>query len=163
MIHWIEVFDRKLAHLIRWLALIMVIVMFSVVVLRYGFNLGWIAMQESVFYMNAFMVMLGLSYTYQVNDHVRVDIFYNSYNPKKRAWVDIVTVFFFLWPFMGFTFYASWDYVVESIQLREASPDAGGIPGVYWLKSLILVMPLLMSLQGLVVVAKAWSIIRGKA
>ena len=63
---------------IRWLTLFMVLLTFAIVVLRYGFNIGWIAMQESVLYLHGLVFMLGAAYTLKADGHVRVDIFYQK-------------------------------------------------------------------------------------
>lgn len=134
---------------VSWLTLLMVIVTFLVVVLRYLFNIGWIAMQESVLYMHSAVFLLGAAYTLKHQGHVRVDIFYQKMSVQGRAWVDLLGVLLLLLPTFAFIFWISWDYVASSWSLREASREAGGIPFVYGLKTLILVMAGLMLLQGI--------------
>ncbi len=131
-----------------WLTLVMVLVTFAVVVLRYLFNVGFIAMQESVTYMHAVVFMLGAAYTLRNGGHVRVDIFYRAMAPRRRAWVDLLGTLLFLLPMFGFILWLSWGYVAASWRVMEGSPEAGGLPLVFLLKSLILVMPALMILQG---------------
>ena len=133
---------------ISWLTLIMVVVTFLVVVLRYLFDIGWIAMQESVTYMHAMVFLIGASYTLKHNGHVRVDIFYSKMTPQRQALVDLLGSLFLLLPVCAFIFWASWEYVVNSWSFMEGSPETGGLPGVYLLKSLLLLMPTLLMLQG---------------
>ena len=133
---------------ISWLTLIMVIITFMVVVLRYLFDIGWIAMQESVTYMHAMVFLVGASYTLKHNGHVRVDIFYRKMTPQGQARVDILGSLFLLLPVCAFIFWASWEYVLSSWSFKESSPETGGLPGVYLLKSLLLAMPTLLVLQG---------------
>jgi TRAP-type mannitol/chloroaromatic compound transport system permease small subunit len=141
--HWI---GRSLA----WVALAMVLVTFLVVVLRYVFDYGSIAMQESVTYMHALLFMLAAAYTLQQDSQVRVDIFYQRFSPRGRAWVDLLGTLVLLLPVCVFIFASSWGYVTESWSIEEASREAGGIPYVYLLKTLMVIMPSLMLLQGLV-------------
>lgn len=136
---------------VSWLALAMVLVTVLVVVLRYGFDLGWISMQESVTYMHATLFMCGAAYTLSRDGHVRVDIFYRKMSRRGRAWVDLVGTLVLLMPVMGFIAYSAWSYVFESWSLLEGSPEAGGIHGVWLLKTLMLLLALLMLLQGLAV------------
>ncbi|NQZ11398.1 MAG: TRAP transporter small permease subunit [Algicola sp.] len=145
----IDAFINSLGQLISWFTLLMVFVMTLVVVLRYGFNIGWIAMQESVVYMHAFLFMLGAAYTLNKDEHVRVDIFYQRFSAKNKAWVDLIGTVFILFPVCGFIFYYSFGYVMSSWRLLETSAEAGGIPAVFVLKTLLLVMPTLMVLQGI--------------
>jgi TRAP-type mannitol/chloroaromatic compound transport system permease small subunit len=133
---------------VSWLVLAMVLVTFAVVVLRYVFDMGWIALQESISYFHSIVFLLGASYTLRHNGHVRVDIFYDRLGEKAKAWVDLIGHLFILMPVMGFVLWVSWPYVLESWRVTEGSREAGGLPGVYLLKSLILIMAILLILQG---------------
>ncbi|MEY6431324.1 TRAP transporter small permease subunit [Thioalkalicoccus limnaeus] len=144
-----------------WLALLMVAVTFLVVVLRYLFDLGWIAMQESVTYMHAMLFMLGIGYALRHEGHVRVDVFYYRMGPRARAWVDLGGTLVLLFPVCLFIAWIGWDYVASSWSVREGSREAGGLPGVYLLKTLILVMPGLVMIQGLVLVLRNTLVLLG--
>jgi TRAP-type mannitol/chloroaromatic compound transport system permease small subunit len=133
---------------ISWLTLLMVIITFLVVVLRYVFSSGWIAMQESIIYMHSIVFMLGVAFTLKQNGHVRVDIFYERMGPRSRAWVDLLGAIFLLMPFCLFIILISWNYVSLSWSLLEGSRDAGGLPAVFLLKTTIPVMAMLLMLQG---------------
>jgi TRAP-type mannitol/chloroaromatic compound transport system permease small subunit len=135
---------------IAWLALAMVLITFLVVVMRYGFDSGSIALQESVTYMHAMLFMLGAAYTLRQNGHVRVDIFYQRFSRRGRAWVDLLGTLVLLIPVCLFILSSSFDYVADAWSVKEGSREAGGLPYVYWLKSVILLMPLLLLLQGLI-------------
>lgn len=148
---------------IAWLTLLMVLNTFLVVVLRYVFDMGWIAMQETTLYLHALVFMLGAAATLKDDDHVRVDIIYRKMGPRQRAWVDLLGTLLLLMPVCLFIFGISLDYVITSWQLQEASPDAGGLAFVYLLKTALLLMPLLLIIQGsamalrcLVVILPGW-------
>jgi TRAP-type mannitol/chloroaromatic compound transport system permease small subunit len=151
---------EKTGQLIAWATLLMVLITFSIVLLRYGFDSGWIAMQESVTYLHALVFMLGAAYTLKHNGHVRVDIFYHKFGPRGRAWVDLLGSLLLLMPVCIFIFWASWEYVADAWTVKEGSPEAGGLPGVYLLKSLLLLMPALLLLQGLAQFLNALEILR---
>ncbi len=145
----IENITRLSGIVISWLTLLMVITTFLVVVLRYVFDYGLIAMQESIIYMHAIIFLVGAAYTLQQNAHVRVDIIYQKFSEKNRAWVDLFGTLFLLAPTMLFIFIISWRYVGDSWAVLETSREAGGLPGVFLLKSVILIMAALMLLQGI--------------
>ena len=147
---------------VAWLTLLMVIITFSVVILRYGFDMGSIAMQESIIYLHAFNFMLGAAYTLKHDAHVRVDIFYQKMGPQARAWVDLLGTLLLLLPVCGFIFWSSWDYVADAWAVRESSGDAGGLPLVYLLKTILLLMPSLLILQGVVIILTSILILQGK-
>jgi len=148
-LQWIDSLNEFLCKMVSWFTLTMVLLTFLIVVLRYGFNLGWIAMQESVMYLHGMVFLLGAAHTLRVNEHVRVDIFYRRFSPKKQAKVDIFGSLFLLMPVNIFIFMVSFDYVMRAWRVMEASQEAGGIPGVFLLKSLILLFSFTMLLQGI--------------
>lgn len=135
---------------VSWLTLLMVLVTFVVVVLRYAFDTGSIALQESITWLHAMVFMIGAAWAMREGAHVRVDIFYTRFSDRGRAWVDLFGTLFLLLPVMVFIGWISWQYISESWGVLEGSREAGGLPGVFLLKSLILVMAALLILQGLV-------------
>lgn len=140
---------RWIGQAAAWLSLLMVLVTFLVVVLRYAFDQGSIALQESVTYMHASLFMLAIAYTLGRDGHVRVDILYQRLSRRGRAWVDLTGTLLLLVPVCLLILWLGWDYVLPSWRLREGSREAGGLAGVFLLKSLILVMPTLLLVQGL--------------
>ncbi len=133
---------------VAWLTLPMVLVTCTIVLLRYVFHLGWIGLQESVSYLHACVFLIGAAYTLRHEGHVRVDIFYQRFSERGRAWVDLCGALLLLGPVCVFIAWESWDYVVAAWRVREGSPDAGGLPLVYLLKSLIPALAVLLLLQG---------------
>ncbi|HET6564194.1 MAG TPA: TRAP transporter small permease subunit [Xanthomonadales bacterium] len=145
---WLSRIIAFIGGSVAWLTLVMVLVTFFVVVCRYAFNLGWIWLQESIVYLHACVFMLAAAWTLQRDEHVRVDIFYRGKSPRHQAWVNLLGTLFFLLPFCIFLLVISWNYVATSWAIQEGSREASGLPWVYVLKSLILVMPALLVLQG---------------
>ena len=144
-------FSASLGRATSWLTLLMVLVTFAVVVMRYVFDLGFIWLQESVVWMHACVFMVGAAYTLQQEEHVRVDIFYRAMTQKRRAWVDLTGVIVFLLPLCAFLCWAAFDFVLVSWRLHEASRESGGLPYplISLLKSILIVMPITLGLQGL--------------
>lgn len=147
-----------------WLTLFMVIVTFVVVVMRYVFDAGLIWMQESVVWMHATVFMLGAAYTLRDEEHVRVDVFYRSMSARHRAWVDLIGVVIFLFPLCLFLAWNSFDFVTQSWSLREVSRESGGLPYPFvpMLKSVLLLMPLAVGLQGLSLFLKSLKTLRNR-
>ena len=144
-------FSALLGRASSWLTLLMVLVTFAVVVMRYVFDVGFIWLQESVVWMHACVFMMGAAYTLQLEGHVRVDIFYRDMSEARRAWVDLLGVIVFLLPVCAFLGWAAFDFVAVSWKLHEASREPGGLPYplIPLLKSILLIMPVTLGLQGL--------------
>lgn len=140
-------FIRGTGQAVSWLTLVMVVLTFLIVILRYGFNQGWIWLQESVTYMHAAVFMLAAAWAFQADEHVRVDIFYRDKSTRHKAWVDLAGTVLFLVPVCVFLLIIAWDYVAASWSAMESSREAGGLPVVYILKSLVLLLPLLLLAQ----------------
>jgi TRAP-type mannitol/chloroaromatic compound transport system permease small subunit len=151
----LEQISELSGRLISWLTLFIVLVTFIVVVLRYAFDIGSIALQESISYMHAFVFMLGAAYTLKHDSHVRVDIFYRKMSTVKKARVDLLGTLLLLFPVCLFIMYSSWDYVITSWGQQEESGEAGGLAYVYLLKTTLLLMPLLLMLQGAAIALKS--------
>jgi len=160
---FIQIQDRfqiKLGHIVAWGSLSLVLLTALIVILRYGFNTGSIAMQEAVMYNHAILFMLGIAYTYQQNQHVRVDVFYSQASPKRKAWINLIGVLVLAIPSMFYLFWSGWDYVSASWAVQETSAEGGGLGYLYLIKTLILIMAGLVILQSLAVAAKSWLEIR---
>ena len=147
----------RLGLAVSFLSLAMVLTTAVVVVLRKYFDVGYIWMQESVTWMHAALFMLAAAYTLALDEHVRVDIFYSRLRPAGRAWVDTVGVLFLLVPTCVVILVYGWRYVAVSWSIGEGSPEAGGLPGLYWLKTLLLVTPALLIIEGVALVVLRWA------
>jgi TRAP-type mannitol/chloroaromatic compound transport system permease small subunit len=145
----IDRLNETIGVYVAWLALAVVLVEFTVVLMRYVFGLGSVKMQESIVYMHATVFMVAAGYTLLHNGHVRCDIFYAAASPRRQALIDLIGVAIFLLPTCGLIGWMAWPYVAQAWSVLEGSQEGGlGIPGVFLLKSIILVFAGLMALQG---------------
>ncbi len=145
----IDTANKVLGEALAWLTSLMVLVTFVIVVLRYAFDTGWIWLQESVTWMHALVFMLAAAYTLGRDEHVRVDIFYRRMDARKKALVNLLGALFLLTPTWLLLIIVSWDYVADSWSIYESSREAGGLPGLFLLKSVIPLTAALLLLQGL--------------
>ncbi|WKD49751.1 TRAP transporter small permease subunit [Microbulbifer spongiae] len=144
----LEALSRRTGHLLAWFTLAMALLQSGIVVLRRFFDSGSVALQESVVYLHGAVFMLGLAYALQTDAHVRVDVFYRQMRPRSRAWVNAIGYLVFLLPLCGFLLVSSWQFVLNSWWVFEDSANAGGLPGVFLLKSLIPLAAITLSLAG---------------
>lgn len=145
----LDAINETVGRTTAWLTLFMVLVQVTVVVLRYGFDIGSIATQESITYMHALVFLLGAAYTLKHNAHVRVDIVYQRLSARGQAIVDLLGGLFLLLPTALFILISSWDYVASAWAIHEGSPEAGGLPLIFLLKTAIPVATALLILQGI--------------
>lgn len=147
----IDAISEWTGRCIAWLVPAMMLLTCLIVLLRYQFDIGSVALQEVVIYLHSLVFMLGIAYTLKRDAHVRVDLLYSRLGERWRALVDLLGTLLFLFPTAIFIFLMSMDYVFFSLRLNEGSAEPGGLPHLYLLKSLLLVMALALGLQGLAV------------
>ena len=163
-VHIIDQFTDRCGRFLAWLGLGMALLTALIVVMRYGFNVGSILAQEAVIYMHGSLFLLGAAYALKTGAHVRVDIFYRSFSARTQAWVNSLGGIVFLMPLCIFLLISSLDYVGESWAIRETSPEPGGIPAVFLLKTLIPLAAVNLALQGAAeIVRNALELVEGKA
>jgi TRAP-type mannitol/chloroaromatic compound transport system permease small subunit len=155
-----EIFGRVTA----WLTILMVIMTGIVVVLRYALDAGYIWMQESIIWMHAAVFMLGAAYTLRHEEHVRVDIFYRNMSPRRRAIIDLGGVILFLLPVCGFLAYSAYDFAAAAWSMHEITREPGGLPypAIPLLKSIVMIMPITLALQGVSMILRSLAALRSK-
>lgn len=162
LLNIIERFNDFIGRLVSWLTVTMVGTVLIIVVSRYFLQKGSIALQESVTYLHASIFLLGIAYTLKHDGHVRVDIFYRQFSSRWQAAINLLGSILFLMPTCILILYTSWDYVFASWTIWETSAENNGLPFVYLLKSLILLMPAALFLQGIAEIFKSLLILHGQ-
>lgn len=135
---------NKLGNTLAVFVLLMIGLSFSSVITHLVFNRVYISVQELIIYLHSIVFMLGIVYTFHHDKHVRIDVFYQNYNIKRKNRVNLIGSVVLLVPFFIFIAYASYGYVYSSWSKFEGSAESGGLPLVFVLKSLILVLPISM-------------------
>ena len=118
---------------VSWLSLVLVIVGAWNAIARYidreaGTELSsnfWI---EFGWYLFAALFLFGAAWALRHDNHVRVDVFYARLSDRGKAWIDLAGSLLLLIPFCILILWAVWPSVIESWQIREMSPDPGGLP-----------------------------------
>lgn len=146
-IGFLEWINRVIGGVVCWCALLMVLLQFAIVLLRYIFGISYIFLNEGVLYLHATLFMIGAGYTLLVDGHVRVDIYYAQRSARGKAITDIFGHLLFLLPSMAALAYYSWPTVRSSWQIMEGPISVGGIPASFYLKSLIPAFCLLLIIQ----------------
>lgn len=145
----IDTINDKVGRAVSWATLLLVLVTFSDVVMRYFFNTSYVFTQEMEWHIFAFIFLMGAGYTLKVDGHVRVEVFYGRLGPKGKAWVNLIGVLFFLFPSSILFIKTAIPFVVKSFQVMEGSPDPGGVPFRFLIKACIPAGYALILLQGI--------------
>ncbi len=156
----IDALNERCARIATWLVLLSCLISAGNAMMRYGFSLSSNAWLEIQWYMFGAMFMLGASYTLQLNEHVRVDIFYGRLSTRAQIWVDIFGGIFFLLPATIIIGYLSWPMFINSYHIGEMSMNAGGL--LRWpIKIFVPLGMALLTLQGISEIIKRVAALTG--
>ncbi len=144
------------------LALLVALIVYDATV-RYLFHSGSVALQELEWHLFDVVILLGIAYTLRENAHVRVDIFYDRFSERTQAWVNLLGTLLFILPFSALIIYVGSEFVLLSLQQMECSSDPGGLPYRFLVKSLMPLAFVLLALQGLSEMRRAWRVIGSEA
>ena len=132
------------------LSLLLVILVSTDVFLRYIFNISTASLYELEWHVFAVIFLLGSVYTLHIGEHVRVDVFYNKFSERNKKLVNLLGNLIFLIPFGIVISYTSIPFVKDSYNILESSPDPGGLPFRFLIKSVITVSFFLLSFVGII-------------
>lgn len=144
----IDFLNEQVGRGASWLSVVLVGVVFGDVVMRYLFNRSFVAVQELEWHLFSMLFLLAAGYTLRHDQHVRVDLFYQQWGARTRAWINLVGVLLFLLPGCYLLLTVSIPWVMTAYEIGEISPDPGGIPARYLIKSMLPLGFFLVSLQG---------------
>jgi TRAP-type mannitol/chloroaromatic compound transport system permease small subunit len=156
----IDDLNAAIGRTVAWLCLLVVLVQFAIVLMRYMFGLGSIWLTETIIYGHATLFMLAAAWTLREGGHVRVDIFYADAGPRRRALIDLGGALLLLLPLMLVLLWFAVPYVGRSWAILETSRETSGLPAVFLLKTLIPLFALLMALQGVAQAIRAADVLR---
>ncbi len=148
-IHVMDAFSEKVGIFVGWLTTLLVINVFYDTIMRYAFEHGNIALQELEWHLFSIIFLIGAAYTLKYDGHVRVDILYTKFDAKTKAWIDFLCTFAFLIPFCLIVIWSTKEFILNSWAVRETSPDPGGLPARYILKTMIPLGFLMLMGQGI--------------
>ena len=135
---------------------------FGDVIIRYFFNASQAWITEFEWHVFALIFLLGAAYTFQDNEHVRVDLFYTKLTEKSKAWINLSGILFFLIPWCLVVLRAANKYALKSYQIGEASPDPAGLPYRWIIKYAVVVGFILLLLQSLSILLSCILVIANK-
>ena len=150
----LDAINAAIGNAAQWLTLIMVLVQFMVVILRYVFGIGSIQFQEAIIYMHGILFLSAAAATWQDDSHVRVDVFYATASEKTKARINFLGTVFFAIPLTVLILYVSFEYVSMSWAVRESSRETSGLPFLFVFKTFILIFAVQILAQGISILCR---------
>lgn len=146
----IENFIRWTGSRVQWLTGVLVLLVYGDVLLRYLFSTSKAWIGDLEWHVFALIFLLGAAYTLQADGHVRVDVFYNRWSARRKAWVDLIGTLIFLLPWCTIVIWMSYGYAMNAYLIGERSPEPGGMPWRFVIKGAIVLGFVLLALQAVV-------------
>lgn len=148
-IQFVDKVNNKIGKLFSWFILFLIIIVCVDVILRYVMNYSIVAMQELEWHFFAILFLMGASYTMLENGHVRVDVFYIKLSAQTRVIINLAGTLLFLIPLCVIIIWTSTEFALISFRINETSPDGGGLPARFIIKSFIPISFFFLLLQGI--------------
>lgn len=133
---------------------VLVATVLAIVLLRFGFDMGFIKLQNLAGYAFAVLLILTLPYCLARGGHVRVDVLSERLPPSYLRGADIVALLAFLIPVFGLMIWAFLPDLRFSWAIREGAIETGGLGGVYLVKTTVAASGVLMIVQGIAAVLR---------
>ena len=130
-----------------FLILLLITLVSISVILRYVFSIGFIWLQDLYVWVHAIFILLGLAYTLNTDEHVRIDLFYRSFKEKIKKKINFFGVLLFGLPVSYILIFKGFDYFYRSFLLNESSKETGGLPFIFILKFFIFLMGVFLFLE----------------
>ena len=136
------------------LIFVLIFLIFTSVVLRYFFSIGFTWLQDLYIWTHAIIILLGISYTLKQNEHVRIDLIYRNASVKYKKIINLFGLIFFGLPFCYIILSNGLSYFLRSYLLNETSKEIGGLSNLFILKFFIFFMGITVFFQVLNLIFK---------
>lgn len=148
----IDWFSEKIGRLTLWLVLASVLISAGNAIIRKAFSSSSNALLEIQWYLFAAVYLLGASYVFLRNEHVRIDALSNRWSRRTQVWIDVIGILLFMLPLCGWVTFVSWPIVHNAYVGGEVSSNAGGLIRwpVYALMPLAFILLAFQSLSELI-------------
>ena len=155
-----RVVDGWIIHIgkaVSWIWLILLGVIMLNVVMRYLFSEGSIELEELQWHLYSVGFLIGMSYAYQADAHVRVDVLHERLRPRLKAWIELYGTLLLLIPFILLIVIYGVPFVTSSFAVNEVSSSPGGLPNRWLIKAALPFGFGLLALAVLARLSRVWS------
>jgi TRAP-type mannitol/chloroaromatic compound transport system permease small subunit len=151
--------DPIIEQLGRWVSLIWLVLLGVIVLnvlMRYAFSEGRIELEELQWHLYSIGFLLGLSYAYKADTHIRVDVVHERLGPHIQAWIELYGILLFLLPLIALILIFSVPFVMSSYQLHEVSQAPGGLPLRWLIKAFLPIGFIFLLLAVIARLSRVW-------
>ena len=144
----IDNFVLQIGEIFNWLWVVLIAVIILNVVLRYVFKNGMIELEELQWHLYCIGWLVGLSSTYIVDSHVRVDVLSERLSYRKKLWFELFGILILFLPFVILVLYYAVPFFELSWTSSERSTSANGLPARWFVKGFLVISFFLLLISG---------------
>ena len=144
----IDAVSERTGRMVGWIAVPMIIALIYEVFARYIFHRPTIWSYEITYMIYGTHFLLGAAYTLKVKGHIRIDLLYMRFSPRKRALIDVIGYLVIFFPITVVLIFASFDMAKDAYTIKEVSQFTPWQPILWPFKSVICIGFSLFFLQG---------------
>lgn len=126
-VRYVDATNRVLGNIVMYLALVMLGVLLLGSFTRYVVHVQLVWIVEMAQFIMAAYYILGGAYSMQLDAHVRMDVWYEHWKPKRRAFVDSITVFCLLF-YLAMMIYGGIASSLYSLKYNQTNYSAWAPP-----------------------------------
>lgn len=144
-----RIFDKVInliGELFSWTWVVLMAVIIVNVLMRYVLGEGRIEFEELQWHLYALGWLVGLSYCFVADDHVRVDLVHEHLSVRTQAWIELLGISFLLAPFLMVVLWYSIPFISYSFELGEVSEAPGGLAYRWIIKAVLFIGTALLTL-----------------
>lgn len=143
-------------RVLAWLVIALVVVVVMESIRRYAFNAPSIWAYDVSYMLYGSIFMLGAAVTLRFGGHIRTDLFYKDWSPRRQAGIDLAFYVFLLFPGMIFFMIAGYEQAARSFNIMERASASFWRPILWPYRAVIPLTALMVMVQGVSEVIKAW-------
>ena len=149
ILNTIDAISERTGRMVGWIAVPMIVALIYEVLARYVFHRPTIWSYEITYMIYGTHFLLGAAYTLKVKGHIRIDVLYMHFSPRRRALLDVIGYLVIFFPVTIILIFASFDMAKDAYQIKEVSQCTPWQPILWPFKSVICVGFSLFLLQGI--------------
>jgi len=148
---------NRIGRIVSWVWLALLIVIVANVTLRYVFGEGRVEFEEIQWHLYSLGFLVGLSFAYSSDNHIRVDVLHERLSPRRKAWIELYGILLLLLPFLTLVIVFSLPFVADSFRFGEISQAPGGLPYRWAIKAVLPIGFFLLLLATLSRLSRVWT------
>jgi len=147
----------------KWFAWLLVLVGAYDTIMRHFFNAPTLWAYDTLCMAGGALYVLGWSYDYLHDSHIRVDLLYRSLSPRKKALLDVICTLFLFFPLMGALMITSISWAVRAWRINETMISTFWYPPASPYRTVFALGIVFLTLQGIAkFIRDLYFVIRGE-